>query len=501
MKPKVSLIITVYNKEKFLRRCLDSVANQTNKDAEVWIIDDCSTDGSGKICDEYAKKHQWAIIHNTVNKGVAEARNIGLENAHGEYIAFLDADDAFTPDAIEVMTKISRHEYNIYQFGQIRCKSGNVTAPKRDRMRKGFCDLDSIPRRWTMVWNKLYKASFLKKHRIKFPKGYQFGEDEIFNIKCILANGGLYHAPQFLMEHYFDDMDSLCRGELNLERLKKLERALLDMAKKQTDPKKKEWINGVIARHRNSTLFSKFGYERKANGRYDIVYFIKESQFNEELRYSLRSVEENFKYNRVWFYGGCPEGLMPDRLVKVKQTQPTKWEKVRAMLKQACENDEITEDFWLFNDDFFVLKPIDENMQPLYNGTLYEQIVHVEGRHGERATTYTKRLRHLVKTLEDAKKGCLNYAVHKPILINRKKMLEVLGKFPDEPMTRALYGNYWAIGGVSRHDMKIMTIDYPKMKTVETKWDFVSTADDSFKIGVVGEFLKKRFDKRSRFEV
>ena len=496
---KVSLIITVYNKEKFLKRCLDSIVRQTEKDAQIIIVDDGSTDGSAKICNDYAKKYGFEIYH-TKNQGVAEARNFGMAKANGEYIAFLDADDAFTPDALEVMTKITRHEYNIYQFGQIRCKSGDVKATRPDRRRKGFCDFDSIPKRWTMVWNKLYKASFLKEHRIKFPKGYQFGEDELFNVKCILANGGLYHAPQFLMEHYFDDMNSLCRGELSLERLKKLEKALVAIANQQTGPRERAWVNGIITRHRNSPLFSRFGYARKASGHYDIVYFLKESKSNEELRYSLRSVEENFQYNRVWFYGGCPEGLMPDRLVKVKQNEPSKWERVRAMLRQVCENDEITEDFWLFNDDFFVLKPTSENMQPLYNGTLYEQIVHVEDRHGQRATAYTKRLRHLVKTLEEAKKECLNYAVHKPILINRKKMLEVLDKFPEEPMTRALYGNYWKIGGVSKHDMKIMTIDYPKMKAVETKWDFVSTADQSFEIGVVGEFLKKRFDKRSRFE-
>lgn len=501
MKPKISLIITVYNKAPYLRRCLDSIANQTNKEAEVWIIDDCSTDGSADICDEYGEKYKWVVIHNAVNKGVSEARNIGLDNAKGDYVAFLDADDAFVPEAIETMTQIARHDYNIYQFGQIRCKSGDTLTTTYDKVVKGRFGLDRTPRRWPIVWNKLYKKSFLDSLGVRFKEGMNFGEDEIFNVTCLLANNGLYHAPQTLMEHYFDDRDSLCRGGLNLARLKRLESELIKVRDEQSDPAKKQWVNSVIERHRRSDLFKKYGYQFRGLGQYDIVYFVKNEPKNEELRYSLRSVEENLKYRNVWFYGGCPEGLTPDRHIKVSQDQPSKWERVRNMLRQACENDELTEDFWLFNDDFFILKPMSENMPPQYNDTLYKQIVHVEGRHGERATVYTTRLRHLVKTLEKAKKDCLNYAVHKPILINRKKMLEVLDKFPDEPMSRALYGNYWQIGGVSKHDMKIETLEYAKMETVKRTWDFVSTSDKSFENGTIGAYLKQKFNKKSRFEV
>ena len=80
-------------------------------------------------------------------------------------------------------------------------------------------------------------------------------------------------------------------------------------------------------------------------------------------------------------------------------------------------------------------------------------------------------------------------------------MLEVLDKFPDEPMSRALYGNYWKIGGVSKHDMKIRVLNYDKMPMVMKEWDFLSTSDSSFENGNVGKYIKDKFNVKSRFEV
>ena len=138
-------------------------------------------------------------------------------------------------------------------------------------------------------------------------------------------------------------------------------------------------------------------------------------------------------------------------------------------------------------------------MPPQYNGDLKKYVEKLEKRH-DGPDEFTMRLRHLIETLENAGKGTLNYAVHKPILINRKKMLEVLDKFPDEPMSRGLYGNYWEIGGENKHDMKIRILNYTNMYAVENFWEFVSTADISFRDGEVGRFLRRRFDKESRFE-
>ena len=85
---------------------------------------------------------------------------------------------------------------------------------------------------------------------------------------------------------------------------------------------------------------------------WDIVYFVKDTKVNEELKHSVRSLK-NFPHNKVWFYGGCPDGLKPDHHIYIKQDQPTKWQNIFEMFKMACKNKDITKNFWLFNDDFF----------------------------------------------------------------------------------------------------------------------------------------------------
>lgn len=225
----------------------------------------------------------------------------------------------------------------------------------------------------------------------------------------------------------------------------------------------------------------------------DIVYFVKESSKNRELQYSLRSVEQNFKAGgRVWLVGGMPAGFKPDGFLRVAQGMPSKWENVRNSLIEVCKNDEISEDFWLFNDDFFVLEPCDDSLPNMYWKSLDDWIELCKN-----ASEYVSRLKHLKKTLEDAGLPIVNYALHKPMLVNRKKALEVLEKFPNEPMFRALYGNYMKLGGVEEADYKIRRMDQG-LKNGER---FVSTMDESFKCGVIGRQLRAMFDKPSRFEV
>lgn len=106
--PLVSVIIPIYNTEKFLPLCINSVLNQTLTDIEVLLVNDGSTDGSGKICDEYACKDQRIQVIHTLNQGVSHARNQGLETAKGEYIAFMDSDDWIETDMIATLYQLIR---------------------------------------------------------------------------------------------------------------------------------------------------------------------------------------------------------------------------------------------------------------------------------------------------------------------------------------------------------------------------------------------------------
>lgn len=230
--------------------------------------------------------------------------------------------------------------------------------------------------------------------------------------------------------------------------------------------------------------------------KYDIVYFVKECQVNDELRYSLRSVVKNFPYRKVWFYGGRPRALTPDEHVWVHQNEPTKWRNVTAMIRMACENPEITDDWWLFNDDFFVMKSTKGIAAP-YAGDLYKHIVEIENRHGMASTGYTKELRSTAQELERRGLTTLNYAVHMPILINKEKALRTLREFPDYPMFRSLYGNLNGIGGELVKDNKCarMVADFDEEAV------FLSTADNAFIMGKVGEFIREAFPDRCKYEI
>lgn len=234
---------------------------------------------------------------------------------------------------------------------------------------------------------------------------------------------------------------------------------------------------------------------------FDVVYFVKNTGKNEELRYSLRSIEENFSYRHVWFYGGCPSGIKPDFYAKEAQIGSTKWEKVRNMIAHACMNEDITESFWLFNDDFFVLRPMGEVAETYYDGTLISKAEEVEARHGGERSEWTNNLRQLRRRLQEAGKPELNYAVHMPMLINREKALEVMDRFEDELMFRALYGNYWELGGQNIADPKLSNERNPELLQTVTTAPVVSTSDISFDGGDIGRWLRDRFPVKSRFEV
>ena len=228
----------------------------------------------------------------------------------------------------------------------------------------------------------------------------------------------------------------------------------------------------------------------------DIVYFVKPDQVNNELLYSLRTVDQNFPHARVWFVGGQPIEMTPDERLAIVQHGRNRYERVRNMLIEVCRNEEITEDFWLFNDDFFILQPIEE-LPPWYNGTLREHVANIEHRHHGETSGYTRQLRRTIEILRAAGCGIRNYAVHAPMRINRRKMLETIERFPDCPMFRALYGNYNDIGGIDAPDCKIVRPETP----IPFGALFVSTSDSSFINGQVGRQIRERFPEKSRWEV
>lgn len=111
MEPLISVIIPIYNVEKYLKKCIDSVIAQTYKNLEIILVDDGSPDNCGKICDEYAKKDRRIIVIHKENEGLSSARNAGIDICKGEYISFVDSDDFVSPYFIEMLYR-GVHDYN-----------------------------------------------------------------------------------------------------------------------------------------------------------------------------------------------------------------------------------------------------------------------------------------------------------------------------------------------------------------------------------------------------
>ena len=228
----------------------------------------------------------------------------------------------------------------------------------------------------------------------------------------------------------------------------------------------------------------------------DVVYILKNDISSEEIRYSLRSVEENFPHRKVFFFGGRPPMINPDVMVPIHQFGMNKWEKVRNSLIKVCQNDEVTDDFFLFNDDFYILKPVDtENFINFSDGDLEGRAKDIIHRYGK-GSQYSTQLLQTATFLKAHGKPSKSFVLHLPMLINKQKALEVLTMKGMPPMFRSLYANMAEVPYETRKDVKIYTNDL----TPGEDWDYLSTTDESFRDGEVGKWIRARFPNPSRFE-
>ncbi len=192
--PKLSIIIPVYNVEKYLRRCLDSIINQTHKNLEIIIINDASIDGSQEIIDEYKNKDNRIIsIINNENIYQGESRNVGLNISTGEYITFADSDDWLEKEMYEEMINLilkskadivecnfkatNTNNNSMYIQSLIPSFKKNNTAIDKYIMHLNKSELSVV------VWNKIYSSKIIKENKIKFEDNKKvFGEDLLFNL-------------------------------------------------------------------------------------------------------------------------------------------------------------------------------------------------------------------------------------------------------------------------------------------------------------------------------
>lgn len=218
MNEKVSVIIPVYNAEKTIIRCLDSISKQTYPELEVIIINDGSSDKSESIITDYIRKKdidKQFIFFSQVNQGVAASRNTGINHANGKYIAFADSDDYMSPDAIEHMVRIIRKTNAVMVIANhIRHeKNKNITfktdlpanlttdiaikALFEKKIRVGCC-------------GKLYTIDWLKEHSLYFPED-RYGED-IYHLFYTIMSGGRIVWLNEVVYHVVDTESSICNS-------------------------------------------------------------------------------------------------------------------------------------------------------------------------------------------------------------------------------------------------------------------------------------------------
>ncbi|MDD6709383.1 MAG: glycosyltransferase family 2 protein [Ruminococcus sp.] len=237
---KISIVVAVYNAEQTLRKCVDSLLNQTYKNIEIILVNDCSKDNSLDICIEYSKNYDNVkVISNERNFGVSATRNNGIDNSAGEYICFVDSDDYVEPNYLEVLYSNYKKYNTVPICGFVYHDEYNLAKPVTYSW-SGNEGLVSLGEAFklkselylTALWNKLFDRRLIVDKNIKFDTDISVGEDLRFSIEYFDKNNisevyvlkkPLYHYMKLsgnsLMSSFVNDLD---REKDSLNLIKKL---------------------------------------------------------------------------------------------------------------------------------------------------------------------------------------------------------------------------------------------------------------------------------------
>lgn len=218
MNPLISIIVPVYNTERNLHRCIESIQNQTFVDWELLLIDDGSVDHSGELCDQYAAKDQRIKVFHKKNGGVSSARNVGLDNAKGEWITFCDSDDEILNNTFALYDRIIKEHneidliscgYIIYYksgaFKNISCEKDIISKDKKSNLLN--CEENSY---YGFLWDKCFRASIAKKYR--FDETISYCEDHLYTYQYLLQCRCAYFSPDIVYKYYVNDIEAKGKG-------------------------------------------------------------------------------------------------------------------------------------------------------------------------------------------------------------------------------------------------------------------------------------------------
>lgn len=275
---KISVIIPVYNAEKYLTKCLNSIVNQTYTNLEIILVNDGSKDSSLNICYEYKKKDDRIKVINNDNHGASYSRNCGISISTGEYIMFIDADDYIENNFIERL--ITCNEYETYDLF-ISCYTDfydkNIFKEKKliDEniltfdLKKDYLNIVKYLR---TPWGKIYKLNIIKENNIKFPEDYITAEDQIFNfryLKYIKKYRFLNECLYFYRHENKNSLSSSKSYEAFISNIKKLKFEKVFLDEMNIENKEKimgddavELIGGYVFLS-NESIFNYFNYKKR----------------------------------------------------------------------------------------------------------------------------------------------------------------------------------------------------------------------------------------------
>lgn len=230
-----SVIIPVFNVEKYLKKCLDSIVNQTYSHYEVIIVCDKCTDDSEEIVDEYVKKYKWNKIYEE-NTGLAKARNIGIENSKNDYLIFLDSDDYLESDFLEIINNSLVDEPDVLRF-QVQDRIGNKIVKYNE---EGFDTMQGVKAFDYIIkyhyienaWAYCYKRTFWQDNNFKFMEGC-IAEDYGLT-PLVIAKANTVKSITYIGYNYVQRENSLMNNNVYSKKIKKME----DMLKQAKFEKK-----------------------------------------------------------------------------------------------------------------------------------------------------------------------------------------------------------------------------------------------------------------------
>ena len=286
----ISIIIPVFNAEKYLQECIESILRQKYSEFEIILIDDGSRDKSPIICDKYAQQDQRIKVIHKENGGVSSARNYGLKICHGEWVVFADADDYFTDTAFDSFYEASKSSNDLILFNAIKIK-GNYSKIMFQYNNEKKKSLYQVTNR--AVWAHLFRKSIISENNIKFPENLAYSEDTIFLYRFMLHCKNIWQSNKIVYVYRINE-SSACASTNGLRIACNQFMAAKEFKNILSDFSSLHELKPIIAREINILLRMGF-FSYTSN-------IINKESYGLLKKCYKESLGNNFKYRYLFYY-------------------------------------------------------------------------------------------------------------------------------------------------------------------------------------------------------